>query len=250
MLKINKNKLNRILSKFGFEVHGTGYLQSVKKSEFKQDIFVQQKELAGNKVKVIFDVGANRGNVSLKYAESFPDAEIFAFEPFDMAYQILISKISNFPSIKPFNIGIADVTGTKTFYENVNMDTNSTFEPDTIGLSSDNQVKNISVSSIPVTTIDEFCLKNNIEKIDVLKMDIQGGELNALKGAESLLSKKAIGLIFMETYFKEQYKQQPLFHDVSKYLHEWGYYIQDFYEPIYGKGSLAWCDVVFMPKAK
>ncbi|HRN91012.1 MAG TPA: FkbM family methyltransferase [Ferruginibacter sp.] len=247
---MNKKSINRFLSKFGFEVHGTGYIQSVKKSDFKQDIFTKQLELTGNKAEIIFDVGANRGNVTLKYADTFPKSKIYAFEPFEEAFKILSSKSVANPRIHLNQIGIAEFTGTKTFYENVNMDTNSTFEPDTMGLSSDNQVKNVSISTIPVITIDEFCLKHQINKIDILKMDIQGGELNALKGASDLLSKKAVGLIFMETYFREQYKNQPLFHDVSKYLHEWGYYVQDFYEPIYGKGSLAWCDVIFMPQSK
>lgn len=247
---MNKKKINRFLSKFGFEVHGTGYLQSIEKSDFKKDIFITQKELSGSKTKVIFDVGANRGNVSVKYADTFPVAEIFSFEPFEKAFQILASKTEHIPRIQTFQIGIAEYSGSKTFYENVNMDTNSTYEPDKMGLSSDQQVKNLSVSSIHVTTLDEFSLKHSIQRIDILKMDIQGGELNALKGASNLLRNQAIGLIFMETYFREQYKQQPLFHDVSKFLHDYGYYVQDFYEPIYGKRSLAWCDVIFMPLPK
>jgi hypothetical protein len=79
-------------------------------------------------------------------------------------------------------------------------------------------------------------------------MDIQGAELLALKGAIKLLEEKKIGLIYTETYFRRQYNNQPLFHEISKFLADYGYYIQDIYSPIYGKGSIAWCDAIFLPE--
>lgn len=56
------------------------------------------------------------------------------------------------------------------------------------------------IGSIEVKTIslDSFCKDKNIEKIDVLKIDIEGFELEALKGAESLISKTAIKMIIFE----------------------------------------------------
>jgi len=42
---------------------------------------------------------------------------------------------------------------------------------------------------VPATTIKNFCLKNDVTGIDLLWMDMQGSELNALKGAEDLSKK-------------------------------------------------------------
>jgi hypothetical protein len=98
---------------------------------------------------------------------------------------------------------------------------------------------------VEVCTIDEFCRNRCIDTIDILKLDIQGSELSALRGASGFLRDKRIKLIYTETYFKKQYENQPLFHDLSKFLEQYGYYLQDFYNPIYGKGDLVWCDVIF-----
>ena len=115
-------------------------------------------------------------------------------------------------------------------------------------MSSDEQVKTIGQTIVNTETIDSFCSIHKIDKIDILKMDIQGAELLALKGAIKLLEEKKIGLIYTETYFRRQYNNQPLFHEISKFLADYGYYIQDIYSPIYGKGSIAWCDAIFLPE--
>ena len=133
------------------------------------------------------------------------------------------------------------------FYVNKNVDTNSLLKSAKIGLSSDSQVANESVIEVPCIKLDDFCDENNITDIDILKMDIQGGEFSALRGAANLLKEKKIKLIYLETYYREQYVDQPLFHDISKLLHGYGYYLQDIYHPIYGKGSIAWSDVIFLP---
>lgn len=59
--------------------------------------------------------------------------------------------------------------------------------------------------------------------IDILKMDIQGGELLALKGAQSLLEASRIRLLALEVEFKPLYKDQPLFWDICAYLYRFGY---------------------------
>lgn len=88
--------------------------------------------------------------------------------------------------------------------------------------------------------------ENNLNHIHILKLDIQGSELNALKGAEKLLIEKKIDLVYTEAYFVQQYVDQPLFPEIAMYLLNRGYQLQDIYNPIYGKGKLAWCDAVFV----
>jgi FkbM family methyltransferase len=191
-------------------------------------------------------VGANVGDIALRYNELFPNASICAFEPFPDSFELLKSNITGRVTIKPYQKAIAAVAGEQTFFVNYNADTNSLLPSQKMGLSSDKQVANKSEITVDVWTIDDFCKNENIEFIDILKLDIQGGELAALKGACNLLSKKKIGLIYTEAYFRQQYIDQPLFHDISKYLEQFGYFIQDIYSPIYGKGNLAWCDAIFL----
>ena len=241
---MNKALLNRYCRKLGFEIHGSGYIQSVKKESFKEDAFEVQKEIMG-KCETIFDIGANRGEITARYAELFPGARIFAFEPFADSFQILELRFSADTRIACFQMAIADTDSKSNLFVNKNVDTNSLLKPIKMGLSSDQQVKNVEVIEVDVCTIDTFCQKRNLNQIDILKLDIQGGELSALRGATDLLSKKRIGMIYTEAYFKKQYENQPLFHDISLFLEPYGYHLQDIYNPIYGKGNLVWCDVIF-----
>lgn len=245
---IAKNKLNYYLRKFGFEIHGTGYIQSIKKQSFQEDTFKVQKEILKESCKVIFDVGANRGKISEHYINLFPYAAIYGFEPFPGMYELYKRKFENNKQVKPFEMALGNSISVAKFFVNKNPDTNSLLASTKMGLSSDELVAQIKEIEVNVNRIDDFCKEHGITQIDILKLDIQGGELAALKGAESMLSSKKIKLIYAETYFRQQYKEQPLFHDISKYLETVGYAIQDFYNPIYGKGSIAWCDVIFLPK--
>jgi FkbM family methyltransferase len=241
-----KQIINRYLRKFGVELHGSGYLQSLAKGEFKKDAFDVQKELSGKRpVSMIFDVGANRGDITEKYLELFPAATIHGFEPFPGTFDVFRERFENNRSVHCHSLAVSDSERVTQLYVNRNVDTNSLLKPKEAGLSSDVLVENKSIIDIRTTTLDLFCSQNKIDRIDILKLDIQGGELGALKGAEQLLKENRVGLIYSETYFVEQYEAQPLFHEISSYLHKFGFYLQDIYSPIYGNGNLAWADVIF-----
>ena len=243
---ISKTHLNKIIGRLGVEVHGKGYLQSLAKGEFKKDCFQIQQELIKRKNPLIFDIGANRGNITAKYMETFPSATILAFEPFPDSFQILRNRFSTNKKVFCFQKAVASTAGPKEFYVNKSIDTNSLLRPQKTGLTSDEQVYNISTITVDTIVLDDFCKAENIRHIDILKMDIQGGEFDALNGLKNLLSQREIDLIYSEVYFVEQYERQPLFHDISKLLFQYGYQLQDIYNPIYGKGSIAWADVIFV----
>lgn len=241
-----KNKLNRLLKPLNVQVHGLGYLQSLAKGDFKKNEFDFFKQTFGDKPLVIYDVGANRGATIIKFIDSFPSSQIIAFEPIvSLCEEMKILFNDNF-NVKIENVGIADINGELIFYVNKSIDTSSFLPSQKTGLNSDDQVKNVAQIKVPVKTITESYNEEKIEQIHILKLDIQGSELNALKGAVKLLTEKKIDCIYTEAYFIKQYVDQPLFGDIILYLSNYGYQLQDIYNPIYGKGKLAWCDAVFI----
>ena len=64
-------------------------------------------------------------------------------------------------------------------------------------------------------SLDSFCKNEQIERIDLLKMDVQGGELGILKGANQLLAQQKIDVIYSEVFFVPMYQNQPLFGEIS-----------------------------------
>ena len=80
-----------------------------------------------NKINVVIDVGANTGQSIDLFLKLNPNCKIISFEPIPSLYQNLKRKYSDKPNIHLFQLGISDVAGQKTFYENIFQCT-STFE--------------------------------------------------------------------------------------------------------------------------
>ena len=103
---------------------------------------------------------------------------------------------------------------------------------------------------LPCTTIDEIT-RNSGLKFDAIKLDIQGAELNALIGAEKLLT--SVLAIEVEVEFYELYRNQPLFDSVFKFLKSHGFDLIDLislyrWSPreFTGLGQLTFADALFM----
>jgi hypothetical protein len=78
-------------------------------------------------------------------------------------------------------------------------------------------------------------------------MDIQGGELGALRGARGLLERGAIRVIFTEAMFVPHYEGAPLYHDLAAYLAGFGYSLYDLFLAAHGNnGQLRYGDAIFV----
>jgi|GEM_PF-1073781 len=130
--------------------------------------------------KVFFDVGANVGNYTLTLAKDA--TKIFSFEASPSNARILESFINRtrLSNIELINVAVKDKSG----------NTISIFiSPDATGNYS--QFFDYGHGSETVTSIslDDFISKRNIDKVDVIKMDIEGGEFDAIRGAEKLINR-------------------------------------------------------------
>ena len=244
-----KSILNKILLPFNAEIHGKGYLYQLGKRGFQKNAFIFQSDFFLNKkVSQIFDIGANVGSTVERFHQLFPNAKIHAFEPFPASYQLLNKKYQGNSSIVLNQLCVYKTKGSLDFFVNQKVSTNSLFQPIKSGLSFDNQIININKICVDTISLDEYCNSSEIKKIEILKMDIQGGELDALIGAFNLIKTKSIDLIYCEAFFIRQYLNQPLFYDIATYLDLNGYFLQDIYSPVYENGSLVWCDAIFLPR--
>jgi len=125
---------------------------------------------------------------------------------------------------------------------------NSIFKTDTeAGLFWDpTQMKTERTVTVQATTLDSFCDAERITDIDVLKMDIQGGELLALKGAAGLLKSRKIRLICMEVIFVPTYEGQPQIDEIMAWLREHRYFLHNFYRLRSKNGRLLYGDAIFL----
>lgn len=214
--------------------------------------FLIQKDLIGaNDNLVIFDIGAHEGYTVKIYKQLFPNASIHAFEPVSKNYELLTANTAGFSSVKTVKKALLSETGSKRININQSSATNSLLNSALTNSYIDALTNTLSNEWIESITIDQYCNDNNINNIDILKMDIQGSELSALRGAEKFLLNYTISLIYTEVEFIKIYEDQPLYHDVAFYLENLNYKLFNLYNYNYlENGQLAWADAIFLPKKK
>ena len=132
---------------------------------------------------IVLDIGANIGIYSLiagKRVGKF--GKVYAFEPATKAYNNLLSNIelNKFDNIIPIKSGVSECSGTASF---------NICEDDAFNSLGGTPMREIvKKETIELTSIDDFVKKNNIKKIDVIKVDTEGAEYLVFKGAEKTIN--------------------------------------------------------------
>lgn len=216
----------------------------------EQSFAEQQRLLSGRDVGVILDVGANVGNTVAKYAELFPQCEIFGFEPYPPAFERLAGRFTGQDRIHLFPYAISTEAHSPSLYINEYADTNSLLPRPSAArryYASDNIPKGtVAVSAI---TLDSFAREHHLERIGILKMDIQGGEGRALAGAKSLLERQQIDLIFSEVVFVPHYEGALHFHEFTSLLEQFGYTLFNVHNLTWGRnGQLRFADAIYVSR--
>ena len=162
---------------------------------------------------IIFDVGANEGQYLQLVLDHITNKDflIYSFEPAFASFEGLSRKFHDMKNIKLENVGLDNFDHrSKIYYESPKSLRASKFQRDLRHLG----VEFSNSEEVDFITLDHYCASKVIDKIDLLKIDVEGNEFNVLKGAEVLLSHNAIRLITFEfgrahvdsrTYFKDIY---------------------------------------------
>jgi FkbM family methyltransferase len=118
-------------------------------------------------VRVVVDCGANIGITSLFLAARYPRAKILSIEPHPENFALLKANVETVPRLLPIR---ACVTGTPQ--STVRFTADLAAWGNRIGIDGHGVLA-------PALTIDEICNQHGIEKIDLLKLDIEGAEEEA-----------------------------------------------------------------------
>lgn len=166
--------------------------------------------------KIIFDIGANIGWNSLNAAKLNKKLKVYAFEPIEDTYSYLLKniKLNQLENVIPNKIGLSDRNGTAYFF----------VDPEHSGSASEKKITDKNVNRVKVTLkkLDDYCIKNQINRIDLIKCDVEGAELFVLKGGKILLEKfKPIIFIEMLRKWAKKYDYHP--NDIIKFMKSFDY---------------------------
>jgi FkbM family methyltransferase len=238
-----KEVVKKLFKKFGYNIVN---LNSTERNAFKD----QFKIIGGNPV-TIFDVGACTGEVTFKYNYLFTNSIIYSFEPFIPSFEILQKNTSKLPNIKCFNVALSNMSGQVDFHVNKSYATCSILatHPDSSKNWNEEALCTTQKIKIKSITLDDFVAQNQIEKIDILKLDTQGTEYQIIEGASKSIEHKKISLIYLEIITMPTYQQQKEFDEILLLLRSKGFVLYNLYNFSYTNlGELRQVDAIFVRK--
>jgi FkbM family methyltransferase len=147
--------------------------------------------LREEQIRTVLDVGANVGKWSLIAAETFPQATIYALEIVPATAAELRSRTAGQTRVRPFNLGLADHTGTLTIRYHPSASAHATLTEYPHGWEAER-------IGCPVMRGDEFLGREGIRDIDFLKLDVEGAEHLVLRGLEGVLRERRIRFVQFE----------------------------------------------------
>ena len=154
-------------------------------SSFEKDTANAILKMSDAKNPVILDIGANIGLFTKAFARSSRKPKrIISVEPSSYVYEILRRVSRNLPNVKCFQVAISDTRGVV----NLNMPVKPSGSI-RVGLShiGKSEQKEQLIEKVKTNTLDGFIYENVKEKIDIVKIDVEGAEGLVLSGARKLL---------------------------------------------------------------
>lgn len=195
---------------------------------------IAHKVYKNKQIKVVFEFGARYGEDTIEFAQRLPHSQIYTFECNEQTIPQCRDLIKQFSNITLTEKAICESDGPITFYPIDAKKTTTTWKDGNQGASSllkasgkypiENYVQDEKIVS--GITLKTFMQENDINKIDIMWMDIQGAELMALKGLQDRISD--VGIFHIEVEFFEIYSRQPLFKDLRNYLESKGFEFKGF----------------------
>jgi FkbM family methyltransferase len=194
---------------------------------------------------VCFDIGANEGQTIELFKIVFDQPKIHAFEPGLAAFDKIRSRFEKDPNVSLYRTAMGSESAMRDLitYDDSRL---SSFLP--IDKSMENRFRDLRPArseKVKILTVDSFVQENRIERIDILKIDTQGFDLEVLKGAAGSLEKGIIQYVFLELNFVKMYSGQGKPSDITDFLASYNLYLIDFYEKVRQDSTIAWCSALY-----
>jgi FkbM family methyltransferase len=172
---------------------------------------------------VFIDIGANIGLYTILAGNAIgPTGKIYSFEPCARTFSRLLEnvQINNLKNVTCFQVAVSDIKGIKLLYATTNYwDAWNSLSKPTGNVNS--EVKTEIVNTI---TVDEFAKEYKIiDKITMIKIDVEGWEFKVLKGAYETLNSKKSPIIILEFNKEALISAGYSCSELEKYLKEIGY---------------------------
>ena len=174
----------------------------------------------------VVDVGANKGQFSLVMRKNYPAAHIFAFEPLRQPFQKYCDVFKDDSNVTIVNSALARQTGIASINVSQSSDSSSLLEITDLQEEVFPGTSAVSTEEVNTGPLSSFIRVDQIQGAALLKLDVQGFELEVLRSCEEFLP--SFDMVYCECSFLELYKGQALAPDVIEFMRSVGFVLQGF----------------------
>ncbi len=208
------------------------------------DLFPDVRQLISIPDPVCFDVGANEGQTIIELRKCFPSPTIWAFEPGSEAFTSLVAK--NYGDRVILNkIALGETPGTGLLNKFDQSVFNSLLEPTGAEVRPIKELQINAVESVEIDTVDQFAARHQIDRIDLLKSDTQGFDLNVIRGAQNLFESDRIRYLMIEINMQDIYENQSSSYETERFLRSFNFNLIGYYEIVRMNNCISWCTALY-----
>lgn len=191
----------------------------------------------------VVDIGANRGQFALA-ARAISKAKVISFEPLPGVADIFKKVFSVDPFVKLYVAAIGERTEKRLIHLSARDDSSSLLEIGDAQSGYFPGTHEVGTLEVAVGTLSDFLSKDDIVRPAMLKLDVQGFEMQTLSGCRSLIDN--FDYIYCECSFIELYVEQALACEVIVYLYGIGFQLSGIYNPSFDRvGNCIQADLLF-----
>lgn len=181
-------------------------------------------------ISTVVDIGANRGQFALAARQQFPAAHIISFEPLPQPVATYRSLFANDACTALHQAAIGPQSGRVEIHISQRDDSSSLLPIGRMQNTLFPGTAEVGTALVEMGPLEKFLANEKIQTPAVLKLDVQGFELQALLGCETQLAQ--FSWVYAECSFIQLYDGQALASEVMAWLHDRGFNICGIYNTV------------------
>lgn len=204
---------------------------------------VHQPLLSRLQPQTVIDVGANRGQFALDVAKALPDTRVYSFEPMPEAAAVYRRVFAGSGTHEVIPTALGSTTGKAVLHVSSDDDSSSLLPIGERQSELFPGTEEQATVEVDVTTLDGALAGKALARPLMLKLDVQGFELEVLRGAVATLH--ATDWVYVECSFEELYDGQALASDVERWLVDHGFGLAGIGAVTKARGHVVQADLLF-----
>ncbi len=195
----------------------------------------EHRPVLTRELSTVIDIGANRGQFALAARQWAPGARVISFEPLPGPAAVFRRVFSGDAAVVLHEAALGPRPGQATMHVSARDDSSSLLPISSLQSEMFPGTAEVATTTVRVAPLDTFMRAEDLAAPVMLKIDVQGFELEVLHGSESLLGN--MQYVYVECSFMELYEGQASADDVVKFLHERKFSLRGIHNLVYDKAG-------------